>query len=167
HPIAPARRRARNRGDRRLARRDALAALRGDDLGRKRRPRRGAERCIDLDHARGRRSAVFGLIAHRSRSPSRNSSARSRLICAIPSTGEGSMAGGSNTGTLRKGEPHASARGGRMGTLPTKNFACLWLPTGRPTTTCTRCPSMSWVSSAVEITEATHLTSHCALLLRT
>ena len=37
------------------------------------------------------------------------------------------MAGGSNTGTLRKGEPHASARGERIGTLPTKNFDCLLL----------------------------------------
>ena len=45
-------------------------------------------------------------------------------MCAIPSTGDGSMAGGSNTGTLRNGEPQASARGGRIGTLPTKNFAC-------------------------------------------
>ena len=71
------------------------------------------------------RSARVGLIAHRSRSPSRNSSARSRLMWAIPSTGEGSMAGGSNTGTLRKGEPQASARGGRIGTLPTKNFDCV------------------------------------------
>ena len=45
-------------------------------------------------------------------------------MCAIPSIGDGSMAGGSNTGTLRNGEPQASARGGRIGTLPTKNFAC-------------------------------------------
>ena len=77
------------------------------------------------------------------------------------------MAGGSNTGTLRKGEPHASARGERIGTLPTKNFDCLLLPTGRPTTTCTRCPSISWLSSAVEITDASAVTSSCALLLLT
>ena len=55
--------------------------------------------------------------------------------------------------------PQASARGGRIGTLPTKNFDCLALPTGRPTTTCTRWPSISWVSSAVEITEASAITS--------
>ena len=35
------------------------------------------------------------------------------------------MAGGSNTGTLRNGEPQASARGGRIGTLPTKNLRLL------------------------------------------
>ena len=69
------------------------------------------------------------------------------------------MAGGSNTGTLRNGEAQASGRGGRIGTLPTKNFACLLLPTGRPTTTCTRWPSISWLSSAVEITEASAVTS--------
>src|SRR5262249_56104652 len=91
---------------------------------------------VDLGEGGDQGKARVGLIAHRSRSPSRNSSARSRLMWAIPSTGEGSMAGGSNTGTLRKGEPQASARGGRIGTLPTKNFDCVLLPIGRPTTTC-------------------------------
>ena len=49
-------------------------------------------------------------------------------MCAMPSIGAGSIAGGSNTGTLRNGEPQASGRGGRIGTLPTKNFACFVLP---------------------------------------
>ena len=60
-----------------------------------------------------------------------------------------------------------AARGGRIGTLPTKNFACFVAPTGRPTTTCRRWPSISWVSSAVEMTDASAVTSNWALLLLT
>ena len=58
-------------------------------------------------------------------------------MCAIPSIGDTSMTGGSNTGMLRNGLPQASGRGGRAGTLPTKNFALVSLPTGLPTTTWT------------------------------
>src|SRR5262249_7484329 len=165
--IAPGRRRARNRGERGFARRNGLGAFRRDDLRRQRLRRRCGGGRVDLDDASAERSAVFAFVAHRKRAPSRNSSARSRVICAMPSTGEGAMAGGANAGTLRKGDPQAPARGGRIGTLPTKNFDCLLLPTGRPTTTCTRWPSISWLSSAVEITDASAVTSSCALLLLT
>src|SRR5262249_16135778 len=119
------------------------------------------------DDARTRRLVGGGRIAHVSRSPIRYSSARSRLMWAMPSIGSTSIAGGSNTGMLRNGWPQAPARGGRIGTLPTKNFALVLLPTGRPTPTCPRCPSISCVSSSVEITEAIAATSIAALALRT
>ena len=56
-------------------------------------------------------------------------------MCAMPSIGDTSITGGSNTGMLRNGLPQASGRGGLAGTLPTKNFALVSLPTGLPTTT--------------------------------
>ena len=82
---------------------------------------------------------------------------------AMPSIGSASIAGGSNTGMLRNGLPQASGRGGRIGTLPTKNFALVRLPIGRPTTTCTRWPSISCTSSSVEI--ARHILLVCGLVL--
>jgi len=69
----------------------------------------GTRRVFDFENARSKNVGVHVgvlLVAHRSRSPSRNSSALSRLIWGMPSTGEGSIGGGSNTGTLRNGVAH-------------------------------------------------------------
>src|SRR3977135_2525801 len=85
----------------------------------------------------------------------------------MPSTGDGSMAGGSNKGTLRKGASQASGRGGLIGTLPTKNFDCFLAPTGLPTTTWNPWPPISGKSSVVEITEASDVVAICALALAT
>src|SRR5262249_27542294 len=125
------------------SRQHRLDLVRGKDLRAGRTHPRLLDQLLRIRHARPQRGPAIVLyyVTHRSRSPNRNSSTRSRLMWAMPSTGDASMGGGSNTGTLRNGEPHV--RGGLIGTLPTKNFDLLFAPTGRPTTTCTRWPSIS------------------------
>jgi len=60
-----------------------------------------------------------------------------------------------------------TARGGRPGTFPSKRADWSPVPPGRPTCTCSRCPSRPWTSSSVEMPEACAVTSMRAVLLMT
>src|SRR5208282_1518036 len=122
-----------------------------------------------LDDARPQRcSGRRGFSCHARASPSRKSSALSRLIWGTPSPAARSIRGGWNTGNSVKRSPQKPSGGGVTGTMPGKNRMRRSPPSGNPITTSTLCPSITSVPSSVQRIEASAIaaTRACAVWAR-
>src|SRR6516225_9368934 len=122
-----------------------------------------------LDDARAQPLADrLGFGRHARASPSRKSSALSRLIWGTPSPTAGAMRGGWNTGNSVKRSPQNPPGGGVTGTIPGKKRIRRSPPSGNPITTSTLRPSITSVPSSVQRVDASAVaaTRACAAWAR-